>query len=177
MGRCLRESSTTSSAALLVLLVIAEHSRDDGLGATLNLSTIARESRLSTRQVIRHIKHLVAIGDVAVVGHRGRTNAYIVTPGLVTPTSQPTPDTSVTPPVTFEQPTSDIGDTEPVTSVSTPIEPLNRIEPSSRARGAPTRSDVGPPPVGAVMGALVANGLRPDLAEAWSTSRRGERVA
>ena len=180
VGRCLRESSTTSSSALLVLLVIAEHSRDDGLGAILNLSTIARESRLSIRQTIRWVKHLTALGDLAVVAHKGRTSAYIVTPGVMTSTSLPAHDASVTPPVTSATPTSDIHDTKPVTSVSTPIEPYEPYEPSSRApararaRGAPTRSGNGFTPVGdVVLQALLANGLDPDLPKKWSGSRKG----
>jgi hypothetical protein len=123
----------------------------------------------------------VGLGDLGVVTHRGRTNAYIVTPGVMTPTSLPTHDASVTPPMTSATPTSDIQGTEPVTYVSVPIEPYSRKNRTSRAgareRGAPTRSGNGPTPVGYVLGKLAASGLRPDLTEEWSTSRKGGKVA
>ena len=80
VGACLREARTTMPTAKLVLCCIAEHSRDGGLGAALNYPTIARETCLSTRQVIRLVAHLVAVGDLSVLTNKGRTNVYMVDP-------------------------------------------------------------------------------------------------
>jgi hypothetical protein len=61
------EHSQHKGSTLLVLLMIANHAHADGSGAYPSLSTLARESRLSQRQVIRILKQLERSGELTVV--------------------------------------------------------------------------------------------------------------
>jgi hypothetical protein len=77
------ENSRHKGSKFVVLLMIANHAHSDGTGAWPAAETLARESRLSTRQVIRIIPKLAASGELEVqwgAGPRG-TNLCSL-PGL-----------------------------------------------------------------------------------------------
>lgn len=96
VGRCLRDVRIDHPSGLAVLVCIAEHARDSGLGAVLNVETVARESRLKPRMTRMWLRRLEAIGDLSTVAQRGRTSAYFVHPGAGEPRQSiaaPTPAT------------------------------------------------------------------------------------
>jgi len=73
------EESRATLGARLVLLSVASHANREGCESWPALNTIARETRMSRRQVIRCVHTLEASGELRVVlgGHRsGDTNHY-----------------------------------------------------------------------------------------------------
>lgn len=78
------ETSSVGGSALLVLLAIADHAHDDGSGAFPSTATIARKTKLTTRQVVRLIHNLEAANELRVQRRAGpsRTNLYTVLSGL-----------------------------------------------------------------------------------------------
>jgi hypothetical protein len=72
------EHSESRLAARHVLLSIANHAKTDGSGAWPSISTIAHESRLSSREVQRSLRELKQLGELEIrvgAGPRG-TNLY-----------------------------------------------------------------------------------------------------
>lgn len=60
------ENSQHKGAALLVLLMIANHAHADGSNAFPSVPTLAKECRMSARQITRIIKKLEASGEIVV---------------------------------------------------------------------------------------------------------------
>ena len=75
-----RTSSKSHGSARTLLLVIASHVNPDTGWAWPSLDTLARETALTRRHVIRLITHLEALGELEVRrGHgRGHVNFYRV---------------------------------------------------------------------------------------------------
>lgn len=79
------EHSESRLAARHVLLSIANHAKSDGTGAWPSTTTIARESRLSRREVQRSLRELIDLGELTIelgAGPHG-TNLYSI-PGVTT---------------------------------------------------------------------------------------------
>lgn len=80
------EHSKASGSALLVLLCLAEHGNESqGHKSWPGIERIARRTRLTERQVKRHLKALRASGElhVELQSGRSRTNEYwLILPGL-----------------------------------------------------------------------------------------------
>ena len=77
------EHSRAKGADRLVLLAIAEHSNDDGRGAWPSVTTLARFSLLSDRQVRLSLRKLERTGELVTergAGTRG-TNLYRIATG------------------------------------------------------------------------------------------------
>ncbi|KKL68349.1 hypothetical protein LCGC14_2125860 [marine sediment metagenome] len=72
------ECSESESGYRLVMLAIANHTDARGENAWPAIATIAREARLSDRQVQRALPRLVRLGELEVVYRSGRhlTNQY-----------------------------------------------------------------------------------------------------
>ena len=79
--------SQAEGSARLVLLTIAVHINPASNTAWPSLATIARETKLSTRQVIRIVKKLEASGELLVLRRVGCVNVYRV--NLSTDSSNP----------------------------------------------------------------------------------------
>ena len=75
-----RSSSKSRGSARTLLLVIASHVNPDTGWAWPSLDTLARETALTRRHVIRLVAHLEALGELQVRrGHgRGHVNFYRV---------------------------------------------------------------------------------------------------
>ena len=72
------ELSAAEYGCRLVLLSISNHADAQGENAWPSIATIAREARLSARQVQRILPILVAMGELEIIpgaGHRG-THLY-----------------------------------------------------------------------------------------------------
>jgi len=83
------DHSQTVLGARLVLLSIANHAHKDGTGADPGHRAISEEAKISTRQVIRLLPTIVALGELHIAegegrrGRGGRYNLYTVClPGL-----------------------------------------------------------------------------------------------
>jgi hypothetical protein len=131
-----RSSSKSRGSARTLLLIIASHTNPDTGWAWPSLDTLARETALTRRHVIRLIAHLEALGELEVRrGHgRGRVNFYRV--HLVSAPEQGTsrPEKGdMAPPkkVTSATRKGDICDREKVTSLS----PKSNTE--RKEKGAP----------------------------------------
>jgi hypothetical protein len=82
------ENSRHKGSEFVVLLMIANHAHSDGTGAWPAAETLARESRITARHVLRIIPRLIASGELNVQrgdGPRG-TNLYSL------PSLRPLPD-------------------------------------------------------------------------------------
>lgn len=72
-------SSEETLGRRLVLIVLADHAHDDGSEAWPSVETIAREARLSTRQVQRCLRDLEAAGSIRKTGtSRTGTSVFAV---------------------------------------------------------------------------------------------------
>lgn len=72
------KESRSRGSSRLVALILADHAHKDGGGAYPSVPTIARETRLSDRQVQRALVNLVSLGELDIahgVGPHG-TNVY-----------------------------------------------------------------------------------------------------
>lgn len=65
------EHAEARLGARLVLIALANHAHDDGSNAFISQETIAREARLTARQVRRCIKELEAAGAITRTGKTG----------------------------------------------------------------------------------------------------------
>ena len=86
MSRQVWEDSNATGTARLVLLALANYANEDGT-AWPALSTLARDTRLSVRQVRYLLRHLDDAGELQTAigsGPRG-TNVYRLTPGNALP--------------------------------------------------------------------------------------------
>ena len=82
------ERSQSRLGARLVMLALANHQTDRGCSPSLE--TIAREARLSVRQVQRCLRQLEALGEVRIERRSGDVNHYVLFPPGQDVT--PTPD-------------------------------------------------------------------------------------
>lgn len=74
------EHSKQKGSSFVVLLMIANHAHSDGTNAFPSYDTIARESRISHRQVTRIIPKLEASGELVIDRHGGPSlpNKYTI---------------------------------------------------------------------------------------------------
>ncbi len=72
------ENSQQKGSSFVVLLMIANHAHSDGTQAFPSYDTLAREARITHRQVTRIIPKLVASGELILVEHGSpkRSNLY-----------------------------------------------------------------------------------------------------
>ena len=78
------DRSTQKESAFVVLLMIANHAHADGTGAFMSNETLAREARISARQVRNILPKLVEAGELRIFSSgrgRGRVNQYAVIMG------------------------------------------------------------------------------------------------
>jgi hypothetical protein len=68
------DNSKHKGSALLVLLMIANHAHADGTNAFPSLATLAKECRMSDRQITRIIQTLEASGEVNIARSAGRSS-------------------------------------------------------------------------------------------------------
>jgi hypothetical protein len=102
------ERSQHKGAPLLVLIMIANHSHSDGSGAWPSIPTLARECRMSERQVKRIISGILEpSGELEVVRSPGRSNEYVIRMDPGQDVTGAVPQMSPVP-VTFQAATSDI---------------------------------------------------------------------
>jgi hypothetical protein len=89
MARVWAESEVGGSE-LLVLLAIADHAHDDGSGAWPSLTSIARKTKMSRRNVSRVISTLIEKGELRRDSGAGPygTNAYTVLSGIALQSSR-----------------------------------------------------------------------------------------
>lgn len=71
------DHSKSRLAARHVLISIANHAKSDGTGAWPSVGTIARESRISKREVQRSIPQLVAMGELHVEPGAGPNGTHM----------------------------------------------------------------------------------------------------
>lgn len=71
------DHSKSRLAARHVLISIANHAKSDGTGAWPSVGTIARESRISKREVQRSIPQLVALGELHVEPGAGPNGTHM----------------------------------------------------------------------------------------------------
>jgi hypothetical protein len=69
------EHSKQKGSALLLLIMIANHAHSDGSNAFPSVETLAKECRMSVRQIIRLVSELEASGELVVERSAGR-NAH-----------------------------------------------------------------------------------------------------
>lgn len=76
------ENSRATHGARLVLIAIANHANKDGEDAWPSVRTLAREARLSERQVQYAIRKLEKLGELTIFEGRGPKgcNRYAITP-------------------------------------------------------------------------------------------------
>jgi hypothetical protein len=72
------ENSKQKASSFVVLLMIANHAHSDGTGAWAGYDTLAKESRITARQVINCVERLAKSGELSVEKSRGPygTNLY-----------------------------------------------------------------------------------------------------
>lgn len=71
--------SQHKGSALLLMLMIANHAHADGTNAFPGVSTLARECRMSERQIIRLLPQLEASGELRIEKSKGRNpNKYAI---------------------------------------------------------------------------------------------------
>lgn len=75
------DTAEASGSALLLLLAIADYADDAGY-AWPGVETLARKTRMSSRQVRRLIRTVAQTGELYVVRRRGAGNRYVITTGL-----------------------------------------------------------------------------------------------
>lgn len=143
------DQSRASLGARLVLQSIANHADKRGGNAYPSIETIAEESHLSTRQVMRCIAQLEELGELAVYPRattklaraRGKHNLYgmILMPGYEPPEglAQRSPGDKMSPPEVVDHVTSasrpgDISDSDHVTNRAKTAEGTTSSEPSIR---------------------------------------------
>jgi hypothetical protein len=73
------EHSRHKGANLLCLLMIANHAHADGTGAYPSIATLARECRMSERQIKRIIPLLEKSGELTVAPDKGKRGAHLYT--------------------------------------------------------------------------------------------------
>lgn len=137
VGRVLREATTRRPQALLVLVAVAEHAGDDGTGAYPSLATLATETRLSRRSVLRLLAELEAGGDLAVIRNAGRGNGYVVTLTGATPDTGDSHGTGATGDTGDAADTGDSGGATSATGDTGPVPPL-APEPYRTVRTVPS---------------------------------------
>ena len=71
-------ASQAKGSALLLLLAIADHAHDDGGGAWPSQATLARKTRLTSRQVRRLMRKLEDSGELQVQKRPGRSDLLTV---------------------------------------------------------------------------------------------------
>src|SRR5579863_1952178 len=82
------ESSKHKSNAFVVLLMIANHAHSDGTLAWPSVRTLARESRISEREVRYTLRQLERSGELVTIERKGQSNMYslpLVTPAKFAP--------------------------------------------------------------------------------------------
>lgn len=135
VGRVLREAVSDRPQAVLLLVAIAERAGDDGRGAYPSLATLAAETRLSRRSVMRLLAELEASGDLAILRQPGKGNSYLVTLTGDTHGTGDTPGTGATDDTGDMDGTRDMGDPTSATGDTGPVPPVapepfsNRQEP------------------------------------------------
>jgi len=72
------DNSQASSGSLVVLLMIANHCNKDGYGGWVGYETLAKESRMTRRNVMNCVGNLEKLGELKVEVGKGphRTNLY-----------------------------------------------------------------------------------------------------
>ncbi len=118
-----RSSSKSRGSARTLLLILASHTNPDTGWAWPSLDTLAQETALTRRHVIRLVAHLEALGELQVRrGHgRGHVNFYRVHLASAPEQAPPGPSTgdrSDPQKVTCTPRKGDIGAQEKVTSMS-----------------------------------------------------------
>jgi hypothetical protein len=71
------DNSNHSLGSFIVLLMIANHAKADGTGAWPSVETLAKESRMSARNVQRCLRHLVETGELAIKEKAGPSGTHI----------------------------------------------------------------------------------------------------
>lgn len=127
------EKSKHKGSALLTLLCIANCANESGANAFPGMPRLARDTRMSLRQVSRIIEKLEASGELAVERREGRNHHYslpLMAPDKLTGVQKPkTPDISA--------PTPDILTATPDIAVSSDpsVRSVSKNDQRSRARG------------------------------------------
>jgi hypothetical protein len=158
--------SKHKGSALLVMLMIANHAHADGTNAFPSVSTLARECRMSDRQITRIIQQLETSGELVVDRSAGRfTHRYAIAmteptreskspeinPDNMTGLSDSDPDNLSPLTLTFPIPNPDICDANPDIAVSPKLTRTEKeelkLEPHShrapRATPAPQSANAG----------------------------------
>jgi hypothetical protein len=65
------EKSSHKGSSFVLMLVVANHAHSDGTGSYPSVETLAREARISVRQVFRLIPKLVRSGELRAEAHAG----------------------------------------------------------------------------------------------------------
>ena len=163
------QNSQHKGSDLLCLLMIANHAHSDGTNAFPSVPTLAKECRMSARQITRIIQNLETSGELRVQRSEGRhahtftvvmqkatpppkSDPDILSPSQTNMSAPPTltnchrnPDICVTPTLTYSTPNPDIFDAPIYDAPASDFEPSFEpsLEPSEKERGA----DAPPPPV------------------------------
>lgn len=138
------EHSPHKGADLVVLLMLANHAHADGTGSHPSLATLARETRMSRRQVIRIVERLEVAGAIRVARGASEwgTNLYtIVMSGGVN--LSPTSD-AITSPAKRTRRTASGGDKPPAEPVSDDAEVVTFSTPASDMTVSPKPSSTKP---------------------------------
>ncbi len=85
------EGSRAKGSELLVLLLVANHAGGADQGTWVSAATLAREARMSERQIRRILGHLEELGEISREHRRGQPTILRVTVS----TSLSTPDTAM----------------------------------------------------------------------------------
>lgn len=153
------QHSQHKGSELLLLLMIANHAHADGTNAFPSLKLLAKECRMSRRQIARLVKTLEASGELQVRRRGTRTNSYSIRmeddPSQLPASAPNAASDKMSPPASdiTVSPPSDITMSPPRDiTVSPPLEPsITVMEPSShepRVRAHPravSAKDFGPP--------------------------------
>lgn len=137
--------SSQKGANLLVLLMIANYAHADGTNAFPSVETLAKDCRMSKRQVLRILAALEASGELLIDHSAGRNpNRYALAMGRNSDKmssfngdkmSRLNSDKMSPLTVTFSTPNGDISDTSTVTfSSSPPTPPYKELEPKEEPK-------------------------------------------
>jgi len=134
------DHSPQKGGALVCLLMIANHAHADGTNAFPSYETLARECRMSRRQLVRIVQQLEGSGDLVVehrVGRQGPNRYAIVMNRDIMTLLEPVADGAngdiITPPiVTFATGNSDIAMSpepinHPLTIASSPTRAVTKV--------------------------------------------------
>ncbi|MBX3297446.1 MAG: helix-turn-helix domain-containing protein [Acidobacteria bacterium] len=136
------EHSQHKGSELLLLLMIANHAHADGTNAFPSLKLLAKECRMSRRQIARLVKTLETSGELQVHRRGTRTNSYSIRmeddpTQLRASAPDAASDMTVSPP-------SDIAVSPPLEPSLTVKEPSHEPRVRARARGD-SANDFGQP--------------------------------